>query len=358
MTFKDQFAPFTLALLGVAIAGFVLLLMRLASPVLSPILFAWYLTALTVPIFWTLKRRGMNSGISLLLLVGGMLLAGLLIAVLLFVGARRLTSGVEAYGGLLDTRQAELEGLLDDAGLGDTSLSGVLESSQFSDLMKSIAGMTVAVASDFVFSVVLTAFLLLESERFAKILQHSTADHPVMQQMPALMKTAVAYFGIRTRLNLITGAGFTLLLLLLGVDYALLWGILAFFLSYIPYIGLLMAMIPPSLLALAEYGPWRALLVIVGVTIINLTIENVLEPSYTGKRLSLSPSIVFVSFFFWAWLLGPVGAILSMPITVMLMLVLGNDQRTAWMARIINRDGSLPVDELQAAGATDQSETG
>lgn len=265
---------------------------------------------------------------------------------------------MEAYGGLLDTQQAQLEGLLDNAGLGETQISDVLESNQFSDLMKSIAAMTVAVASDFIVSVVLTAFLLLESERFAKILQKSTAAHPVMQQMPALMKTAIAYFGIRTRLNLITGIGVTLLLLLLGVDYALLWGILAFFLSYIPYIGLAMAMIPPSLLALAEYGPWRALLVIVGITAINLTIENVLEPSYTGKRLSLSPSVVFVSFFFWAWLLGPVGAILSMPITVMLMLVLGGDERTAWMAQIISRGGDLPVDEEPAAAVPDQGKTG
>ena len=67
-----------------------------------------------------------------------------------------------------------------------------------------------------------------------------------------------------------------------------------------------------------------------------------MEPSYTGKRLTLSPSVVFVSFFFWGWLLGPVGAILSMPITVMLLLVLSSDEHTQWLARIISKTGELP----------------
>lgn len=342
MNLKEQFAPFTIALLGAAVVGIVLVLMRWSSPVLNPILFAWYLTAIAYPIFNALKKRGMNRGISLLLLVAGMLLVGLLLAFLMLTGAKRLTTGLEAYGGLFESRQAEVDGLLNDFGLENTVVSDALSSDQLSGLLTSIAGMTAAVASDFVFSVVLTAFLLLESKRFAAILKTIPVDHPVMHQMPALMQTAVAYFGIRTRLNLITAAGFTILLLLLGVDYALLWGVLAFFLSYIPYIGLAIAMIPPSLLALAEYGPMRALIVIIGATAINLTIESVLEPSFTGKRLSLSPSIVFVSFFFWAWLLGPVGAILSMPITVMLLLVLGGDEHTQWLARIISRDGSLP----------------
>jgi predicted PurR-regulated permease PerM len=109
-------------------------------------------------------------------------------------------------------------------------------------------------------------------------------------------------------------------------------------LSYIPYIGLFTAMIPPAILALAEFGLLYGVLVVVGAAVINLLIENVLEPSYTGKKLSLSPSVVFVSFFIWGWLLGPIGALLSMPITVMLMLVLGRHESTQWLAKIIGRE--------------------
>ena len=117
-----------------------------------------------------------------------------------------------------------------------------------------------------------------------------------------------------------------------------MWGVLAFFLSFVPYIGLAIAMIPPTLLALAEFGLVQALIVVIGVTGINLLIENVLEPGYTGKRLSLSPTIVFLSLFFWNWLLGPVGALLSMPITVLLMLVFQNNEGTLWLAKIIGKN--------------------
>ncbi len=126
--------------------------------------------------------------------------------------------------------------------------------------------------------------------------------------------------------------------MILGVDYPLLWGVLAFFLSYIPYIGLLTAMIPPALLALAELGWIQALIVVLAITAMNLAIENVVEPGYTGKRLQLSPTVVFFSFFFWAWLLGAAGALLSMPITVLLLLVLQRDESTVWMAQIIDRN--------------------
>jgi predicted PurR-regulated permease PerM len=83
------------------------------------------------------------------------------------------------------------------------------------------------------------------------------------------------------------------------------------------------------------------------VTVINVLIENVLEPGYTGKRLSVSPTIVFLSLFFWSWLLGPVGALLSMPITVLLMLVFQNNEGTLWLAKIIGRDSAdtLPEEE-------------
>jgi predicted PurR-regulated permease PerM len=175
-------------------------------------------------------------------------------------------------------------------------------------------------------------------------------DRPMLSQLPAVGQTAVAYFGIRARLNLITGTGVTLICLLLGVDYPLLWGVLAFFLSFIPFIGLAIAMIPPALLALAESGWVQALIVIVGVTAINLLIENVLEPGMTGKRLSLSPMIVFLSIFFWGWLLGPVGGLLSMPITVLLLLVFQHNEGTQWLAKIISNEtaDSLPAGVSQS----------
>ena len=111
-------------------------------------------------------------------------------------------------------------------------------------------------------------------------------------------------------------------MLVLGIDDPLLWAVAAFFLSFVPYLGLVLAMIPPTILALAESGPLAAAAFVIGGTALNLIAENLLEPTLTGRALSLSTWLVFIMFFFWVWLLGPVGALLSMPITVLVVLVL------------------------------------
>jgi predicted PurR-regulated permease PerM len=239
----------------------------------------------------------------------------------------------------LAARLAGLEAALAQRGVdvaGASGQAGAAAATVLGDLLKAIAN----AASTALVSLVIVAFFLLESSRFMQIIRSDLVqDRPVLSSVPQVAHTAVQYFGIRTRLNLLTGVGVSVVCWILGVDYPLLWGVLAFVLSYIPYIGLLTAMIPPALLALAESGWLQALSVVIAITAMNLTVENVLEPGYTGKRLQLSPTVVFVSFFFWAWLLGPVGALLSMPITVLLMLVFQRNEGTRWMAQIIGREG-------------------
>jgi AI-2 transport protein TqsA len=136
----------------------------------------------------------------------------------------------------------------------------------------------------------------------------------------------------------VTAVSMLVLLLILGVDDALLWAVGTFFLSFVPYLGLILAMIPPAILALAESGPLAAAIVIVGATVLNVVAENILEPTMTGRALSLSTWVVFVMFFFWVWLIGPIGALLSMPITVLIVLVLQHNEPTQWVAALLMRE--------------------
>ena len=99
-------------------------------------------------------------------------------------------------------------------------------------------------------------------------------------------------------------AGGTVKANLLGVDDPLVWAIGAFFLSFVPYVGLILAVIPPAILAFAESGPAAALIILIGAAVLNVVAENVLEPSMTGKALKLSTWLVFVMFFFTVWLIG------------------------------------------------------
>jgi predicted PurR-regulated permease PerM len=327
--------PLARSLAGFTLAGITLALLHLAAPVVTPVLFAFFLAALAMPAFRWLERRGVKRGVALLLLVLALLAGGLALIVLAITSVGRLQEGLSVYGEGLAERMDELSAALSGLGLADTgNRAGAALTSVMGGLLRAIA----SVASSAVVSLAVVAFFLLESDRFIRILRSDAAqDRPLLREMPQVARTAIQYFAIRTRLNLVTGAGVILICLLLGVDYPLLWGLVAFVLSYIPYIGLATAMIPPTLLALAERGWGAALVVVLGITALNLTIENVLEPGYTGRRLHLSPTVVFLSFFFWAWLLGPIGALLSMPITVMLLLVCQRDGSTRWLAEMIGR---------------------
>ena len=333
----ENMAPITFALAGVILVGIALVLISWAAPVITPIMLGWYMTALAIPGYFWLQKRGVNSGLSLVTLILALLVGGVAIGLLFLVSANSLQDGLQLYLDNLDAFAVTVQATLIEAGI-DVNADTLLGSEGLGKILVALLPAIIDAISNFFFALVLVAFFLLEAPRFHRLLQNDLTDRPLLSQMPRIMKTAVAYFGIRTRLNLVTGIGFALWLLLLGVDYAILWGLLAFVLSYIPYIGLLTAMIPPTILALAEFGLGRGILVVLGAVAINLLIENVLEPSYTGKKLRLSPSIVFVSFFIWGWLLGPIGALLSMPITVMLMLVLNQHESTQWLAKVIGRE--------------------
>jgi len=337
MKLSEQFPPVVRALVAALLLGGILVLISWAGSVLTPIMLAWYLAALSLPGFFWLQKRGVKSGLAMLLLIAVLLIGGVAIGVLVIVSVDSLQQGLETYLGSLDDVAADLQSTLSKAGL-PVNRVGWSAKETLGELARSFLAAILEAVKDFFFSLILVAFFLLESGRFRKLITEDLAERPFFSQMPALMKTAVTYFGIRTRLNLITGIGFALWLVLLGVDYAALWGVLTFVLSYIPYIGLFTAMIPPTILAVAEFGLVHGLLVILGAVVINLLIENVMEPSYTGKRLRLSPSVVLISFFIWGWLLGPIGALLSMPITVMLMLVLNQHESTQWLAKIIGRE--------------------
>jgi predicted PurR-regulated permease PerM len=134
----------------------------------------------------------------------------------------------------------------------------------------------------------------------------------------------------------------TVLLVVLGVDFPLLWGILTFFLSFVPYVGLFIALTPAVVLALAEFGPSRALLFIVGVIVINVVAENVLSPMLMGRGLNLSPTVVFLSFILWAWVLGGPGAFLAVPITLFVIGMLETFPETRWLASLMGAGAPGP----------------
>jgi predicted PurR-regulated permease PerM len=168
-------------------------------------------------------------------------------------------------------------------------------------------------------------------------------------RVTALTEDVRKYMTVLTGVNFLVGLGDTIFLLFLGVDYALLWGLLAWFMGYIPSIGFIIALIPPVLMAYAQYGLRTALIVLIGYVLINGGIQNFYQPKVMGQRLKISPVVVFVGLFVWGFLLGGIGAILAVPMTLLVLIIMENFEGTRPVAILMRYTGEEKKAERQAA---------
>jgi len=151
------------------------------------------------------------------------------------------------------------------------------------------------------------------------------------------------YLAIKTLICLITGTLIYVSLLIIGVEYALLWALIAFLMSYIPHIGSIIAAIPTVLFALVQQGIGGALWTLGAFIIIQNTIGNFIEPRVMGKGLGLSTLVVFLSLLFWGFILGPVGMFLSVPITMTIKIILEHNEKTRWIAILLGTPAEAKI---------------
>lgn len=190
-------------------------------------------------------------------------------------------------------------------------------------------------------------FILLESSMFKKkfelIFPSDVNKSNVNFILENIDKSMSSYISLKTLTSLITGILSFMALKIIGVDFAFFWAFLIFLLNYIPTIGSLLATGFPVLLAFVQFGSITpALAVLVAVGAIQFLVGNVLEPKLMGSSLNVSPLIVLISLAFWGWLWGIVGMIISMPITIMMIIVFAQFKETKWIAIILSADGKVP----------------
>jgi len=134
---------------------------------------------------------------------------------------------------------------------------------------------------------------------------------------------------------MMTGLIIAIAMWIIGVDYPVLWGVLAFMLNFVPNIGSIIAAVPAVLLAMVQLGLPSALVVAAVYVAVNVLIGNIVEPRFMGKGLGLSTLVVFVSLVFWGWVLGPVGMLLSVPLTITVKLALDSKPETQWLGHLL-----------------------
>jgi AI-2 transport protein TqsA len=332
--------------------------MRLAAPILNPIFFSVVLALLFSPIYAWVRRRGVPTPLALVIMLVGLTILFLGIAGILGVSIARFSGDIGSYTGKLNDQLDNIQSLTKSLGVSKADLHKALSPSALTEAIGAILSGVADFLSNLFLILIIVLFLLAEGPAMMSRLRASTTtDHPQVERLTVFGRSVIRQLGLRAIVNLATAAGVTILLLVLSVDFPLMWGVLAFFLSFIPWIGLPLAVAPAVVLALAEHGLTSALLVIAGVIVINVLAENALSPMLMGRGLSISPTVLFLGFIFWAWLLGGPGAFLAAPLTIFLILMLDTFPETRWLANVMGMGGpdpDAPDPEEPAVGPTER----
>jgi predicted PurR-regulated permease PerM len=200
------------------------------------------------------------------------------------------------------------------------------------NLLSGIGG----VMTNFLLILLTVVFMLFEAESVPKKI-HIALDDPSMkiQRIDKFLESVKQYLAIKSVVSLATGTAVGLWLYFLGVDHYMLWSVTAFLFNFIPNIGSIIAAVPAVLLAFVQLGPTTAGLAAIGYVVTNMVMGNVIEPRFMGRGLGLSTLVVFLSLIFWGWLLGTVGMLLSVPLTMIVKLALESSDDSRWLALLL-----------------------
>jgi len=329
------------AALVIIIAG-----VSLAQSVVVLILLSFFLALLgTPPVLW-LKEKHIPSGFAVLIVMAVMIVILLLVSVQIGSSFSGFIDQLPLLQARIREQVLELSAYFRSKGFSGTQKM-LLEYVKPEVLLKLTANLLSglsSVLSDLVLILLTVTFILLEVSSFPIKLRAVLGDPE--QKFPHFTKFAndmKRYMVIKTFMSLASGILISVWLYILGVDYAILWGFLAFLLNYIPNIGSIVAAIPAVILAVVQLGFGSAVLVAAGYLVINFVEGNVIEPRLMGRKLGLSTLVVFLSLIFWGGLFGFVGAILAIPLTMTMKFAFESSESTRWIAVLL---GSEKIDEL------------
>jgi predicted PurR-regulated permease PerM len=275
------------------------------------------------------------------------------LVVVLAVAVNRLVELLPTYTTQIDDAKLAIEEFLTGLGLGQANASDAVQLFDPSALVDLFAALIKAVAGAFsniilVFMAII--FMLIEVFNMpSKMAAELDRGNDYVRRLSEFSVDIRRYISITTWIGLATGILDTIFFVIMGVPLPLLWGLLAFLLSYIPVIGFWLAAIPPTILALLEHGPVAAIIVFFGIVLINGMADEVLKPKFMGEGLDLSPFMIIFSVTIWSAILGPLGAILGVPLTMTIKeLVLEADPQNAWIARLMGKGGKkLPAGDSE-----------
>lgn len=326
----------TFAALVIIIAG-----LKSSQALLVPFLLAFFISIICAGPFYWLQQRRIPAAVALLIVIMIVLLGGLVVATVIGTSVNDFTSQIPLYEQQLRQQALVLFDWLEQFGI---HLSRQLLFDYFNpgSAMQYAARVLAAAGGVLTnsFLILLTViFILFEAAGMPGKLRAALNDADTsLISFEKFVASVRKYLVIKTLVSLVTGLLVSGGLMLIGLDYALLWGLIAFMLNYVPNIGSIIAAVPAVLLASIQLGPFHALLVVTLYLTINVVMGNAIEPKLMGRSLGLSTLVVFLSLVFWGWVLGPVGMLLSVPLTMIIKIALEVNPSTRWLAIMLGAD--------------------
>jgi predicted PurR-regulated permease PerM len=333
--------------LSLLVVVLVIHLMTRFATILQQLFIAALLGYLIVPLHRWLVRRGLSQLLSGVALLAGFVAAAYGLGLMLFDSFEGLSTKLPGYQDNLKKMIAQVAEAIPgvDAEMLERMIAGDTRSAaDNARRLQAAAGSFLDFASNVVVVLVYLVFLLVEQASFVRRIE--TAFGPanarrILTVVSRINASITQYLAVMTSLSFLTGLLTTVVLLLFGVDYAILWGIVTYLANYIPYLGSMVAVALPVLLCLVQFGSlWPAVGLLVVLVLINNVIGFVLQPLIAGRRLDLSPLMILVSLAFWGAIWGVVGMILAVPLVVVLKTVLENIDETRPIAGLMAHTGS------------------
>lgn len=321
------------ASLVVVIAG-----LRAAAPIALPFALSLLLAILSLPLLLWLQDKRIPTTLAVLLTVLANIVC--LGTIVLIVGGsvESFTREAPKYADRLQQMIAALLAWLQSKGIevSPEIARDVINPGRAMAFVGQMFNSLASVLSNFILVIITTIFILFEITQFPQKLrlvfgsQDSDSD-----TFTKVVVDVQRYLGIKTIISLATGILIGVWVAILGVDFPILWGFLAFLFNYIPNLGSILAAVPTLLLALVQLGPGTAALVGLGYLAVNMVLGTFVEPYFMGRKLGLSTLVIFLSLVFWGWVWGPVGMLLSVPLTMVVKILLENSENFRWVAVLL-----------------------
>jgi len=339
---KQSFSPVSRVLIVSAALIIVIAGMKAAAALLVPFLLAVFIAVISYPLMSLLQKKGMHKGFSLTIVMLVVIILGIGLTYLVGSSVTDFSQRLPEYQQKISAEWGEVIRWMNNHGFSVVdSIKEVANPAAALGLASSILKGFGGVLTNSFLIILTVVFILLEAAGFThKFLNlNNTNNGSVPSEGKVFSQIFVEkvrnYMSMRTIISMATGVVIAIAMWLIGIDYPVLWGVLAFMLNFVPNIGSIIAAVPAVMLALVQLGFVSALLVTAVFVVVNVVIGSMIEPKYMGKGLGLSTLVVFVSLVFWGWVLGPVGMLLSVPLTITVKLALDSNPETQWLGHLL-----------------------